>query len=471
MRDPYECLSVPPSATADDIKRSFRQLAKKLHPDANNNDPNAAAQFAELNTAHAILADENKRQAFDRGEIDAEGRPTNQLVSLATQPRRSGSSARILMMLALLMFAATSTLLVARLPPQAISNGRDRILQGLGGDERRVGTAQPEPSDGNVQSELRVISQNNASAGDDTIPLGIQVSGGVAGLALEISGLPNGTTISSGRPLGTGGWRLLAADASKATIRPPTGFSGTIDFGVELRLANDTVVDRGLYRLEWTPIVVSAPAKSAGDTVVADTDPNRGAATPTPADENATHDVARLQVDHEQIELLIARSQKLVSEGDVGAARTLLQRAAEAGDARAALALGSTYDPIMLTILQARGVTADAFLARFWYRKASELGSEEAQQRLKLLVSANGGGPVAILRADAARQADPRPKQDAVIATDSAPTKRRVRQLSRVEGSRPDPDEVAQDRVSADAVTVPRPRLIGLEPLIQAMGQ
>jgi len=470
MRDPYECLSVPPTATADDIKKSFRQLAKKLHPDANNNDPNAAAQFAELNTAHAILADENKRQAFDRGEIDAEGRPTNQLVSLATQPRRSGSSARILMMLALLMFAATSTLLVARLPPQAISNGRDRILQGLGGDERRVGTVQPEPSDGNVQSELRVISQNNASAGDDTIPLGIQVSGGVAGLALEISGLPTGTTISSGRPLGTGGWRILAADVSKAMIHPPSGFSGTIDFGVELRLANDTVVDRGLYRLEWTPSVAPAPAKSAGDMVVADTDPNRGAATPATADENATHDVAKLQVDREQIELLIARSQKLVAEGDVGAARTLLQRAAEAGDARAALALGSTYDPIMLTILQARGVTADAFLARFWYRKASELGSEEAQQRLKLLVSANGGAPVAIVRADTARHGDPRPKH-AAVATDTASTKRRVRQLSRIEVSRPDPDDVAQDRASADAVTAARPRLMGIEPLIQAMGQ
>jgi len=100
-----------------------------------------------------------------------------------------------------------------------------------------------------------------------------------------------------------------------------------------------------------------------------------------------TLDVSKRQVDHDQIELLIARSQQLVSEGDVGAARTLLQRAAEAGDARAALALGSTYDPIMLVILHARGVTADPFLARFWYRKASGFGSQEAQQRLKLLAS------------------------------------------------------------------------------------
>ena len=57
MRDPYEVLGVPRSATADDIKKSFRRLAKKLHPDANKNDPKAAARFAELNSAHEILGE------------------------------------------------------------------------------------------------------------------------------------------------------------------------------------------------------------------------------------------------------------------------------------------------------------------------------------------------------------------------------------------------------------------------------
>jgi DnaJ-class molecular chaperone len=75
MRDPYEVLGVDRKANAADIKSAYRRLAKKLHPDANKNDPKAAARFAELNAAHEIIGDEDKRKAFDRGEIDAEGKP------------------------------------------------------------------------------------------------------------------------------------------------------------------------------------------------------------------------------------------------------------------------------------------------------------------------------------------------------------------------------------------------------------
>lgn len=75
MRDPYEVLGVDRKANAADIKSAFRRLAKKLHPDANKNDPKAASRFAELNAAYEILGDEDKRKAFDRGEIDAEGKP------------------------------------------------------------------------------------------------------------------------------------------------------------------------------------------------------------------------------------------------------------------------------------------------------------------------------------------------------------------------------------------------------------
>jgi len=75
MRDPYEVLGVNRKASAAEIKSAYRKLAKKLHPDANKNDPTAASRFAELNAAHEIIGDADKRKAFDRGEIDAEGKP------------------------------------------------------------------------------------------------------------------------------------------------------------------------------------------------------------------------------------------------------------------------------------------------------------------------------------------------------------------------------------------------------------
>ena len=75
MRDPYEVLGVSRSASAAEIKSAFRKLAKKLHPDANKHDSRAASRFAELNAAYEVLGEEGRRKAFDRGEIDAEGKP------------------------------------------------------------------------------------------------------------------------------------------------------------------------------------------------------------------------------------------------------------------------------------------------------------------------------------------------------------------------------------------------------------
>ncbi len=74
MRDPYTVLGVAKSADAGEIKKAFRKLAKKYHPDQSA-DPKAKEKFAEISAAYEILGDEKKRGAFDRGEIDAEGKP------------------------------------------------------------------------------------------------------------------------------------------------------------------------------------------------------------------------------------------------------------------------------------------------------------------------------------------------------------------------------------------------------------
>lgn len=75
MPDPYQVLGVKRDASAEDIKRAYRKLAKASHPDHNRGDVKAAARFAEANNAYEILGDEAKRKSFDRGEIDAEGKP------------------------------------------------------------------------------------------------------------------------------------------------------------------------------------------------------------------------------------------------------------------------------------------------------------------------------------------------------------------------------------------------------------
>src|ERR671925_1202196 len=75
MRDPYDVLGVSKNASAAEIKSAYRRQAKKLHPDANKHDPKAAARFAELNAAYEVLGEQEKRRAYDRGEIDSEGKP------------------------------------------------------------------------------------------------------------------------------------------------------------------------------------------------------------------------------------------------------------------------------------------------------------------------------------------------------------------------------------------------------------
>lgn len=75
MTDPYSTLGVSKTANEREIKSAFRNLAKKYHPDQNTNNPKAKEKFAEINTAYEILGDKDKRGQYDRGEIDADGKP------------------------------------------------------------------------------------------------------------------------------------------------------------------------------------------------------------------------------------------------------------------------------------------------------------------------------------------------------------------------------------------------------------
>jgi len=92
-------------------------------------------------------------------------------------------------------------------------------------------------------------------------------------------------------------------------------------------------------------------------------------------------------LDSAEIDILLKQGQQFVAAGDFVTARLVFQRAAEAGNAAAALALGATFDPIVLSRLGVRGVDADVGKARVWYQKAKEFGAPDADRRLSTLAN------------------------------------------------------------------------------------
>jgi hypothetical protein len=92
-------------------------------------------------------------------------------------------------------------------------------------------------------------------------------------------------------------------------------------------------------------------------------------------------------LDPNEIASSLRRADDLIASGDLAAARLVLRRAANAGDARAAMTLAGTYDPVILEKLGVHGFVPDVAMARVWYEKAKKFGSVEAPQRLELLAS------------------------------------------------------------------------------------
>jgi hypothetical protein len=112
------------------------------------------------------------------------------------------------------------------------------------------------------------------------------------------------------------------------------------------------------------------------------------AAAPPSRSADAERSLARAEhLDPSEIASSLRRGDALIASGDLAAARLVLRRAADAGDARAAMTLAETYDPAILEKLGVHGVVPDLAMARGWYEKAKKLGAGEATQRLELLAS------------------------------------------------------------------------------------
>ena len=189
---------------------------------------------------------------------------------------------------------------------------------------------------------------------DEPARLTISGADASAKVAVVIGGLAPGSALSAGTQAGPTTWRLSTADFNNAVITPPRGFVGTMDLTLELRLADNTVVDRKGLQLEWS------------DRSVAKSQPR--------------------QLEATDIALMRKNGAEFMANGNIVAARMMFQPAAEAGDPAAAFALAETYDPLVLRKLGAKGGgTADVALAHSWYEKAKDLGSTTAPERLERL--------------------------------------------------------------------------------------
>lgn len=89
MKDLYQILGVPRTASEAEVKKAYRSLAKKLHPDVNMGDDKIAERFKEVSAAYAIIGDKDQRAKYDRGDIDASGAIRNPFAGAGAEAKQS----------------------------------------------------------------------------------------------------------------------------------------------------------------------------------------------------------------------------------------------------------------------------------------------------------------------------------------------------------------------------------------------
>jgi hypothetical protein len=250
--------------------------------------------------------------------------------------------------------------------------------------------------------------EDNSAFANNPLPLGISVGAAPPEAVVAINGLLASAQLTSGKRIAANEWRVPASEISAVSVIPPDGFVGQMMVTAELRDGGGAALAGNSARLSWAapaptrsaaapatpPAAAPALTRSAAPPAVAPA-PVRPAAPPAavvaaaparlPATSPPPQSETVRNLDPQEIAGLIKRGQDLLASGDILSARLLLQRAAEARAARAALLLATTYDPNLLKQLGADGPLADIAQARNWYQKAREWGEPDAQRQLDAL--------------------------------------------------------------------------------------
>src|ERR1700730_3703489 len=173
------------------------------------------------------------------------------------------------------------------------------------------------------------------------------------------------------------GTRLLRHDVVHADIQVPPPVADTQKQDpLRTPAAAGLLLQHGLTEANASPAPVEAMPAPAPAPQPTAAPPSNDAGVAPPVS---------LSLASDEIAMLLKRGKDAFSTGDLAAARLLLRRAAEAGSAEAALALGATFDPLGIRRLGAIGAAPDAAPARQWYQKAVALGSSTASQPLAQL--------------------------------------------------------------------------------------
>jgi hypothetical protein len=318
--------------------------------------------------------------------------------------RRALFSVALRFSLAVLVAAGIAAVLVMAIPASQRPAGDASSLSSIW--QQVKSTVLPAPQPTPVRRTPTLSAQDGSALVNDALPLGVHVGAPPPAAFVAINGLPAGARLTSGRRVANE-WRVPATEISGVSVIPADGFVGQMQLTAELRDGDGAALVAGTTRLSWTapraaavpvapppaaqapappppaPRVAAVPPPAASPVVQPPVAVAPPVAPPVAAPLPQAADVVR-NLDQREIQALVRRGQELLSSGDVQSARLLLQRGAEARDGRAALLLGTTYDPASLRQLGASGL-ADVAQARSWYQKARELGEPGAQRQLEAL--------------------------------------------------------------------------------------
>jgi Bacterial SH3 domain len=287
---------------------------------------------------------------------------------LIAEPPRVPASNRWLLVASILISLVPTAIILALIWQGAIRLPRSHDMPIVFEQDRLVeeqqmaavtvpAMAAPQPVEIAVKPEivLTAPARLEAKTGEETdFDLAIDSAEALpARSIIAIRSLPEGASLSQGRPYGDGEWNLRPDEIGDLQLKLPKTASAAGDLRIELMAADGTVLAGTTTRLE----IASDPK-----------------ATLILRSNEAT-----------RVDDLIAHGQKMIDVGYLAGARAYFKRAAEAGSGEAALKLGATYDPDFIDGIGALGVKADLNEARVWYERAKQLGIEGAEAKLKAL--------------------------------------------------------------------------------------